>query len=48
MANEGVPVDEILADYPSVSKADVAFAQLFAEMKPNPGRPRKRLRIKGI
>lgn len=39
MATGGVLTEEILADYPALSAADVSFARIFAAMKPGPGRP---------
>lgn len=46
MAVRGVPTEEILADFPALGPADVAFARIVAAMKPDPGRPAKtRLRF---
>lgn len=39
MALKGIPADEIKADYPALSDDDIAFAAMFARMKPAPGRP---------
>jgi uncharacterized protein (DUF433 family) len=41
MALRGVPVTEIRADFPALGDDDIAFAALFARMKPGPGRPAK-------
>jgi hypothetical protein len=38
-----VPVAEILEDYPALDEEDVAFARLFVELRPDPGRPRRPL-----
>jgi uncharacterized protein (DUF433 family) len=46
LAARGVPADELRADYPALSTADIAFARLFAGMKRDPGRPRRRLRFR--
>jgi uncharacterized protein (DUF433 family) len=43
LARKGVPVTEILEDYPALDENDIAFARLFAELRPDPGRPRKSL-----
>jgi uncharacterized protein (DUF433 family) len=40
-----VPLDEIAADYPALSRDDLAFAAIHSKMKRNPGRPRKPLRL---
>lgn len=45
MANRNVPVHEILEDYPVLSEEDIAFARIYAAMKPDPGRPTKRLKF---
>ena len=45
MALGGVPSEEIRADYPELSDDDIAFAAIFASMKPAPGRPAKSLRL---
>jgi uncharacterized protein (DUF433 family) len=44
MVANGVPMEEIREDYPDLSEDDVAFATLYARMKPAPGRPAKPLR----
>jgi len=36
-----VPLDEIAEDYPALTSEDIAFAAIYAKMKPNPGRPKK-------
>jgi len=41
LALRNVPPERIRADYPSLSRDDIAFARLYAAMKPPPGRPRK-------
>jgi uncharacterized protein (DUF433 family) len=43
LARKGVPVAEILEDYPALDENDIAFARLFTELRPDPGRPRKPL-----
>ena len=43
LADRGTPVDEILADYPALGQGDIRFARMYARMKPDPGRPRRRL-----
>jgi hypothetical protein len=43
LARRGTPVAEILDDYPALDADDVAFARLFVELRPDPGRPRKAL-----
>jgi uncharacterized protein (DUF433 family) len=43
LADRGTSVDEILADYPALALGDIRFARMFTRMKPNPGRPRRRL-----
>lgn len=45
MALNGVPVAEIREDYPYLSGDDIAFAAIYARMKPAPGRPAKPIRI---
>jgi uncharacterized protein (DUF433 family) len=45
LARKGVPVAEILEDYPALDENDVAFARLFIELRPDPGRPRKPLAL---
>ncbi len=42
---KGVPAGEIKADYPALGDDDIAFAAMFARMKPAPGRP-ARLRFR--
>jgi uncharacterized protein (DUF433 family) len=37
---------ELRTEFPQLSHDDIAFAHLFARMKPGPGRPRKRLRFR--
>ncbi len=41
LARRGVATDDIRADYPALSEADIRFAALFVQMKPDPGRPAK-------
>jgi len=43
LARKGVPVAEILEDYPALDEDDVAFARLFVKLRPDPGRPRRPL-----
>lgn len=45
MTLNGVPREEIREDYPYLSDDDIAFATIYARMKPRPGRPAKPLRI---
>lgn len=45
MILNGMPASEALADYPFLSADDIAFATIYARMKPEPGRPPKPLRI---
>lgn len=40
MAERGIPVSEILEDYPKLTEADVAFAKLYYRARPSVGRPR--------
>jgi uncharacterized protein (DUF433 family) len=43
LTKKGVPLAEILEDYPALDENDVAFARLFIELRRDPGRPRKPL-----
>jgi uncharacterized protein (DUF433 family) len=43
LAKKGVPLAEILEDHPAVDEHDIAFARLFVDLRPDPGRPRKPL-----
>ena len=45
LAARGVPVDEILEDYPRLSRDDVHLALLLHRMGRRPGRPRRSLRF---
>jgi uncharacterized protein (DUF433 family) len=45
MALNGVPTEEIREDYPYLSDEDIAFATIYARMKPAPGRPAKLIRV---
>jgi uncharacterized protein (DUF433 family) len=45
LARKGVPIGEILEDYPALDENDIAFARLFADLRPDPGRPRKPLTL---
>ena len=45
LIRRGVSMVEIREDYPSLSEEDLAYAELVARMKPDPGRPRKALRL---
>ena len=45
MALRGVPAAEIRDDYPALSDDDIAFAAIFASMKPAPGRPARPIRL---
>jgi uncharacterized protein (DUF433 family) len=42
---KGVRREEIVEDYPALSRADLDFAAIHSKMKRNPGRPRKPLRF---
>lgn len=42
MARRGASVEEIVADYPKLSKQDVEFAKRYAAAYPRVGRPRAR------
>ncbi len=46
LALRGVEIDELLVDFPALTRDDIAFARIYASMKPSPGRPRKRLRFR--
>lgn len=41
----GIPMDKILAEYPSVKREQVELAALYAEANPLRGRPRQRLKL---
>jgi uncharacterized protein (DUF433 family) len=45
MVRAGVPELEICGDYPQLSSEDIAFAALFARIRPLPERPGQRLRL---
>ena len=38
LAKKGVPLAEILEDYPAISESDVAFAREFVDSHPAPAR----------
>jgi hypothetical protein len=42
---KGVRREEIVEDYPALSRADLDFAAIHSKMKRNPGRPPKPLRF---
>jgi hypothetical protein len=42
---KGVDLDEIRADHPASSEADLGYASLLAHVKADPGRPRKALTL---
>jgi uncharacterized protein (DUF433 family) len=48
LALRGVETAEILGDYPDLTADDIAFARIYAAMKAEPGRPRKRLRFRAL
>jgi|SRR5579864_2067197 len=48
LARKGVPVAEILTDFPALSESDVGFARLYVELQPGPGRPRRKLELKRL
>lgn len=41
-----VDVSELRTDFPGLTDDDFEFARLFVQMKPGPGRPRRRLRFR--
>lgn len=41
MAERGVPIEEILEDYPKLTEDDVKFARLYYSARPPVGRPRE-------
>jgi len=45
MVRKGVSPQDIHADYPSLSNDDIAFAAIYARLKPPPGGPKKPLRF---
>lgn len=45
LVHKGVPEAELLEDFPSLTKEDLAFARLFVSLGRPPGRPRKKLRF---
>jgi uncharacterized protein (DUF433 family) len=45
LARNGAPVADILEDYPALDDNDIAFARLFVELRPGPGRPRRPLTL---
>jgi uncharacterized protein (DUF433 family) len=47
VAAKGIPVEEILEDYPRLSRDDVRLALLLHRMGRRPGRPRRSLRFVG-
>lgn len=48
LANRGVALTEILEDYPALTADDIAFARLLVALRPDPGRPRKRLMFNSV
>lgn len=40
LVRKGVPVEDILEDYPALTADDVEFAHMFAAIRREPGRPR--------
>jgi len=46
LALRGMELEELLADFPALTPDDIAFARIYASMKPAPGRPRGRLRFR--
>lgn len=46
LMERGLAEAKILADFPRLTRDDLAFAQIYARMKPDPGRPKGRLRIR--
>ena len=45
LAKKGVPLAEILEDYPAISESDVAFAREFVDSHPAPARADKPIRF---
>ncbi len=45
LVHKGVPEAELIEDFPSLTKDDLAFARLFVSLGKPPGRPRKKLRF---
>ncbi len=46
LAAKGTATAEIEEDYPALDRADIEFARLFAQLRPDPGRPRKALEFR--
>jgi uncharacterized protein (DUF433 family) len=45
MVRNGVSLADIRADYPALSDDDIAFAAIYARIKPPPARPKKPLQF---
>ena len=45
LAKKGVPLAEILEDYPAISASDVAFAREFVDSEPAPARAENPIRF---
>ncbi len=46
LVRKQVPMAEIRGDFPWLAEDDVHFAQLFSEMRPGPGRPRRAIELR--
>ncbi len=46
LAAGGTALAEIQEDYPALELADIEFARLYAQLRPDPGRPRKALEFR--
>lgn len=46
LAAKGTSLADIAEDYPQLDRADIEFARLFAQLGPDPGRPRKSLEFR--
>lgn len=46
LVRKGVPIADIRGDYPWLTESDIGFADLFARLRPGPGRPRKPIELR--
>lgn len=46
LALRGIAPSELRMDFPALTADDIEFARIFAAMRPAPGRPRRKLRLK--
>lgn len=44
-ALQGAPIEDLLADFPRLTRADIDFARRYAEDRPRENRPAGRLRF---